>query len=240
MGEEEAQREKEKETEDDSGGQKVTLEEAAHWWEGEEAVERLTKGLDRLFPGATVVERHGLLWRFVLPLGALTPTEGDLNGRLNSISNGGHLSPSEREGGEGEQERDTEEQAEEEGESNQLLSSSPHAASTPGVPAPAPVSSSSSAASSSSPPAATQPPLLSAFAQGHRERGGGAARARGERADGRVSGGSGGIGLVFERLEAAKEEMGIWEYSVSQTSLEQIFNRFAAEAAAEEGRSHGD
>lgn len=39
---------------------------------------------------------------------------------------------------------------------------------------------------------------------------------------------------VFERAEAAKTQLGISEYSVSQTTLEQIFNSFASQHAADE------
>lgn len=39
---------------------------------------------------------------------------------------------------------------------------------------------------------------------------------------------------VFERVEAAKTQLGISEYSVSQTTLEQIFNSFASQHAADE------
>ena len=40
---------------------------------------------------------------------------------------------------------------------------------------------------------------------------------------------TGGLKLAeaFRRLEAAKERLGVREYSVSQCSLEQIFMRFA-------------
>lgn len=38
------------------------------------------------------------------------------------------------------------------------------------------------------------------------------------------------IGYLFGMMEAIKAELNISEYSVSQTSLEQIFNNFAKEA----------
>ena len=42
------------------------------------------------------------------------------------------------------------------------------------------------------------------------------------------SGNSKSIGFLFGLIESVKEECNITEYSIQQTSLEQIFNQFAA------------
>lgn len=47
------------------------------------------------------------------------------------------------------------------------------------------------------------------------------------------------IGAVFARFEAHKEDLHIREYSVSQTTLEQIFNSFASQQEEEKGHVHG-
>ena len=44
---------------------------------------------------------------------------------------------------------------------------------------------------------------------------------------------------VFEQIESAKGELNIQEYSVTQTSLEQIFNQFAAQQEEETGGAVG-
>lgn len=44
---------------------------------------------------------------------------------------------------------------------------------------------------------------------------------------------------VFEKIEGGKEELGVQEYSVSQTSLEQIFNGFASKQKEETGGAVG-
>ena len=41
--------------------------------------------------------------------------------------------------------------------------------------------------------------------------------------------GTGSLGLLFGRIEEAKGRLGISEYSLSQTTLEQIFNMFATQ-----------
>ena len=47
------------------------------------------------------------------------------------------------------------------------------------------------------------------------------------------------LGQVFGNIENAKDAVGIGEYSVSQTSLEQIFNQFAAQQDEEVGAVRG-
>ena len=47
------------------------------------------------------------------------------------------------------------------------------------------------------------------------------------------------IARVFEVIEENKSRIGILEYSVSQTSLEQIFNQFAAKQEEESGKVMG-
>lgn len=47
------------------------------------------------------------------------------------------------------------------------------------------------------------------------------------------------IGAVFALLEAHKQELHIREYSISQTTLEQIFNSFASQQEEEKGHVHG-
>lgn len=47
------------------------------------------------------------------------------------------------------------------------------------------------------------------------------------------------LGAVFSLFEANKTAVGIAEYSVSQTSLEQIFNQFAATQTEEKGKARG-
>lgn len=44
---------------------------------------------------------------------------------------------------------------------------------------------------------------------------------------------------LFDKLETAKEELNIKEYSFSQTSLEQIFNFFASQQEEEKGAVRG-
>jgi ATP-binding cassette, subfamily A (ABC1), member 3 len=41
---------------------------------------------------------------------------------------------------------------------------------------------------------------------------------------------------LFEFIESKKESLKIQEYSIAQTSLEQIFNQFASEQEEETGR----
>lgn len=47
------------------------------------------------------------------------------------------------------------------------------------------------------------------------------------------------LSKVFERIERVKTPMHIREYSVSQTTLEQIFNQFASQQAEEQGVARG-
>lgn len=48
------------------------------------------------------------------------------------------------------------------------------------------------------------------------------------------------ISSIFASIEAAKEELRLADYGVSQTSLEQVFNMHAAEAERlKEGRDDG-
>lgn len=47
------------------------------------------------------------------------------------------------------------------------------------------------------------------------------------------------LAKVFERIEHVKQPMFIREYSVSQTTLEQIFNQFASKQAEEKGVARG-
>lgn len=56
----------------------------------------------------------------------------------------------------------------------------------------------------------------------------------------RVGSGNLSLGAVFERVEAAKAELELEDYAVSQTSLEQIFNTFAAVADAPAAHAVGD
>ena len=47
------------------------------------------------------------------------------------------------------------------------------------------------------------------------------------------------LSSLFGVLEAHKEALGILNYSISQTSLEQIFNQFAAQQDEEQGPAAG-
>merc|ERR1711998_536563 len=47
------------------------------------------------------------------------------------------------------------------------------------------------------------------------------------------------IGKAFELMQTNQERMRIQEYSLSQTTLEQIFNQFAAEQEEETQGAHG-
>jgi ATP-binding cassette subfamily A (ABC1) protein 3 len=47
------------------------------------------------------------------------------------------------------------------------------------------------------------------------------------------------LGAVFKLFEENKSQVGIAEYSISQTSLEQIFNQFAATQTEEKGTARG-
>ena len=47
------------------------------------------------------------------------------------------------------------------------------------------------------------------------------------------------LSSLFGLIEGNKEELGIREYSISQTSLEQIFNQFAAQQEEETGAAAG-
>jgi hypothetical protein len=48
-----------------------------------------------------------------------------------------------------------------------------------------------------------------------------------------------GLGDVFGKFEDAKQRLGIQEYGVSETTLEQIFNQFAALQEEETGAVRG-
>jgi LSD1 subclass zinc finger protein len=48
-----------------------------------------------------------------------------------------------------------------------------------------------------------------------------------------------GLADVFERLEGAREALGIWDYSITQCSLEQIFVAFAAQQDEERATPQG-
>ena len=48
-----------------------------------------------------------------------------------------------------------------------------------------------------------------------------------------------GVGFIFEAIEEKKNELGVAEYSCSQTSLEAIFNSFAAAQDEEQGAVRG-
>eukprot|EP01052_Picozoa_sp_SAG31_P038815 SAG31_NODE_5258_length_2647_cov_1.622841_2_plen_94_part_00 len=59
-----------------------------------------------------------------------------------------------------------------------------------------------------------------------------------------VAGGSGGgavnsLAKVFSLVESKKARLGIVDYAISQTSLGQIFNRFAAHQEEETGVAEG-
>ena len=47
------------------------------------------------------------------------------------------------------------------------------------------------------------------------------------------------LSTLFGLIEHSKEELGILDYSISQTSLEQIFNQFAAQQEEETGAAAG-
>ncbi|EGZ11630.1 lipid exporter ABCA1 family [Phytophthora sojae] len=47
------------------------------------------------------------------------------------------------------------------------------------------------------------------------------------------------LASVFRRVEASKQQLGIREYAVSQTTLEQIFNNFAGQQSEEKGVARG-
>jgi hypothetical protein len=47
------------------------------------------------------------------------------------------------------------------------------------------------------------------------------------------------LGQMFGLVEASKKELYIQDYSISQTSLEQIFNQFAAQQEEETGHAAG-
>ena len=47
------------------------------------------------------------------------------------------------------------------------------------------------------------------------------------------------LGQMFGKVEGAKNQLFIQDYSISQTSLEQIFNQFAAQQEEETGQAVG-
>ena len=47
------------------------------------------------------------------------------------------------------------------------------------------------------------------------------------------------LGRLFRRVESRKDEMGVSEYSLSQTTLEQVFNQFASQQEEEKGVARG-
>ena len=47
------------------------------------------------------------------------------------------------------------------------------------------------------------------------------------------------IAAMFGSVEASKQRLSIQEYSIAQTSLEQIFNQFAAQQDEERGPAAG-
>ena len=47
------------------------------------------------------------------------------------------------------------------------------------------------------------------------------------------------LGQMFGKVEGAKNQLFIQDYSISQTSLEQIFNQFAAQQEEETGHAAG-
>ena len=49
----------------------------------------------------------------------------------------------------------------------------------------------------------------------------------------------GALGSVFEAIEGSKAELGVVEYAVSQTTLEQIFVQFASQQEEEVGKVRG-
>jgi len=53
------------------------------------------------------------------------------------------------------------------------------------------------------------------------------------------AGGRGGMAGMFAALEGQREALGIEEYALSQTSLEQIFNFFASQQEEEKGKAEG-